>query len=276
MSIQVDIVQHTIEVQIVEDQVVQVAIWNGSGNVGIQEIVAGTGISVDATNPARPIVSATGGGGGGAVTSVNGETGAVVLDATDVGAQPADADLTAIAALSTQAFGRSLLTLASAAAARAALGILNYVTATPVSVTGTLAETKLVSFLIPANTIQENDILEFWALLTKAGTAGAITIQINVNTSDSLTGDTTLATSAPGAANVYAALERRMAVETTTSQRIYLTSANVVSDITNTPSPSTALSIDFTVDQYFTLSVAQANIGDVTTVRGMHIRVIRQ
>lgn len=41
-----------------------------------------------------------GGGGGGAVASVNGEAGAVVLDAADVGAQPLDTDLTVIAALS--------------------------------------------------------------------------------------------------------------------------------------------------------------------------------
>lgn len=40
-----------------------------------------------------------GGGGGGAVTSVNGATGVVVLGAVDVGAQPTDVDLTAIAAL---------------------------------------------------------------------------------------------------------------------------------------------------------------------------------
>lgn len=40
-----------------------------------------------------------GGGGGGAVDSVNGQTGDVVLAASDVGAQPVDSDLTAIAAL---------------------------------------------------------------------------------------------------------------------------------------------------------------------------------
>lgn len=41
-----------------------------------------------------------GGGGGGAVDSVNGQTGTVVITAAGISAQPVDADLTAIAALS--------------------------------------------------------------------------------------------------------------------------------------------------------------------------------
>lgn len=61
-----------------------------------------------------------GGGGGGAVASVNGQTGTVVLTASSVGAQPADADLTAIAASGTTAYGRSLLTTADSDAAKTA------------------------------------------------------------------------------------------------------------------------------------------------------------
>jgi len=80
--------------------------------------------------------------GGGAVVSVNGQVGAVVLGAADVGAdpvgaaaaaqaaaiassQPVDADLTAIALLTTTSYGRSLLTLAAASDLRTAAGTTN-------------------------------------------------------------------------------------------------------------------------------------------------------
>jgi hypothetical protein len=67
--------------------------------------------------------AAGGGGGGGAVDSVNGQTGAVTLTAANVSAQPVDSDLTAIAALTTTAYGRAFLALADAAAGRTALGL---------------------------------------------------------------------------------------------------------------------------------------------------------
>lgn len=60
----------------------------GGGGGRVDEVVAGDGVTVDASDPARPIVSAE---GGGAVSSVNGQTGAVTLDAADVGADPAGA-----------------------------------------------------------------------------------------------------------------------------------------------------------------------------------------
>lgn len=47
----------------------------------VQSIVGGTNITVDDTDPSNPIVSAS---GGGAVDSVNGQTGVVVLDTDDI------------------------------------------------------------------------------------------------------------------------------------------------------------------------------------------------
>lgn len=51
-----------------------------------QSLTAGANITIDRTDPANPIISATGGGGGdGAVQSVQGRTGDVVITADDVG-----------------------------------------------------------------------------------------------------------------------------------------------------------------------------------------------
>lgn len=119
---------------------------NGSASVGvwIQES-AGATVTAVPLGSGLSIVDgslvATGGGGGGAVSAVFGRTGNVVAQSSDytaaqVGAdpsgsaaaaqaasQPLDSDLTAIAALSTTAFGRNLLTLANAAAGQTAFGL---------------------------------------------------------------------------------------------------------------------------------------------------------
>ena len=47
-------------------------------NVGVQSVVAGTNITVDNTNPANPIISASGGGGGGVHALLKPTTGQVM------------------------------------------------------------------------------------------------------------------------------------------------------------------------------------------------------
>jgi hypothetical protein len=93
--------------------------------ITITEIV--DGVSVESTPTSITVFDGvfvdSGAGGGGAVDSVNAKTGVVVLSASDVGAQPVDSDLTAIAALTTTTFGRALLALADAAALRTAAGL---------------------------------------------------------------------------------------------------------------------------------------------------------
>lgn len=59
---------------------------NGGGSgEGLQSIVPGENVTVDDSDPLNPVISAT---GGGAVSSVNGKTGPVVITAADVGALP--------------------------------------------------------------------------------------------------------------------------------------------------------------------------------------------
>ena len=71
-----------------------------------------------------------GAGGGGGGSAAWGDITGTLSDQTDLqsaltGRQPLDSDLTAIAALTTTTYGRSLLTLADAAAGRSSLGLGN-------------------------------------------------------------------------------------------------------------------------------------------------------
>lgn len=69
------------------------------GNAAYERVLtAGTNVTIDRTNPSAPVINVSGGGGGGAVDSVNGQTGVVVLDAADVGADVAGAATAAVAA----------------------------------------------------------------------------------------------------------------------------------------------------------------------------------
>jgi hypothetical protein len=129
---------------------------------------------------------ATGGGGGGAVDSVNGETGVVVLDASDVGAQPVDSDLTAIAALTTTAYGRAFLALADAAAARTALALGNAATLT--------VDADLATLSLPASTT----ITTFGASLIDDASASNARTTLGLGTA-ATTAATDYATAAQGA-----------------------------------------------------------------------------
>lgn len=83
----------------------EVPVWNdstgqwepgtaGGGSGVVETIVAGTGISVDSTDPANPIVAATGGGGGGTLVGcgVSRSTSQTLTNATHAAVIFNDAD----------------------------------------------------------------------------------------------------------------------------------------------------------------------------------------
>ena len=89
----------------------------GGGGVTVASVVAGHGIDIDATIPTAPVVAVD-------ETELTVPQASVTNLVSDLaGKQPLDSDLTAIAALTTTAYGRAFLALADAAAGRTALAL---------------------------------------------------------------------------------------------------------------------------------------------------------
>jgi hypothetical protein len=120
--------------------------------------------------------------------------------------------------------------------------------------------------LIPANTIAVGDILRFITQLTKTGTAGIYTTRIYVNTSNSLSGATLMATRANGAgSDLCTIMGRAFAVQSSTVTSIGSTTvSSVASEQVYTGSAS--LNINWAIDQYFIVAVQNASAADSTIV----------
>lgn len=120
---------------------------------------------------------------------------AVTLAASLAGKQPLDADLTAIAALSTASWGRDLLTLANAEALRSLMGLpfVAHQLAVESSVAGTTTQTTLASWNIAGNSLGPNGSADILAKFgyTNSGNAKYLRIKINGTLVLSLTPTTT-------------------------------------------------------------------------------------
>lgn len=116
--------------------------WNSTGStIAEQPLRTRGGYVANGANPAFAWVSAT-----DYSLRVRDSDGNLIFYTASVAAsgmsfasfQPLDPDLTLIAALSTTDFGRSLLTMANAAAAKSALGVVNGLASTGGVVTGNI------------------------------------------------------------------------------------------------------------------------------------------
>jgi hypothetical protein len=124
--------------------------------------------------------------------------------------------------------------------------------------TGTLAETKVFSQLIPAGTIAANDMIDYVIKFTPGATANTKTIKVYFNTSDSLTGATLFASyGASTISSRYSGLQRKIIFKNSlSSQQILLSSqTTVINEDTTVTVASETKTQNFAVNQYFIVSV---------------------
>jgi hypothetical protein len=114
--------------------------WDAAGTIpATQPLRTRGGVIVNSGSPARVYISAA--DYSLRIRDADGNQISYNPSASDSGgvaAQPLDADLTAISLLTTQPFGRSLLTAATAAAARALLALGTYLATAGGTVTGNI------------------------------------------------------------------------------------------------------------------------------------------
>jgi hypothetical protein len=137
------------------------------------------------------------------------------------------------------------------------------------AVTGTTANTKVVSQLVPANTFAVGDIIEIKCRFGKTTTTGLTTLRIYINTADSLTvpAATLIATSATSnTTNNYLGTERQVLIKSATVTQSVNAASSLFSDLGNFNGLQTNSNIDWTVNQYIIFAIQNAAIGDSTII----------
>jgi hypothetical protein len=140
------------------------------------------------------------------------------------------------------------------------------------SLTGTLANTIVKSGLIPANTIQVDDILQLKTYLIRNSTVGTGTIRFYINTTPSLSGATLIGTNSVSGITYYG-FERTLQVKTSFSTETMVATASSPSSdgvgLNLGASPLSSLSINWTIDQYIIVAFQPGNIANITTCRSL-------
>jgi hypothetical protein len=138
------------------------------------------------------------------------------------------------------------------------------------AVTGVTTNTKVVSVLIPANTITVGNIIEIKARMTKPGGNGIMTLRIYANTADSIVSPapTLLITGASNNINNnYTGIDRTAIVKSATvTQTAQATAGSVLSDASTFQGVVTNSNIDWTVNQYIIFAIQNGSAADSTTL----------
>jgi hypothetical protein len=146
---------------------------------------------------------------------------------------------------------------------------------TGVNVTGTLTKTLSASILIPANTLTAVSVIETtWRAIRVSGTAGTITVDAYVNTTNSLSGASLLAVITPLTVSNYISQGiRSIFCNTGTNQWTVLNSgATTNTDYVNT-GVNSILSVNETVDNYLIYAIQLSNVGDTGLVQFAHATI---
>ena len=139
------------------------------------------------------------------------------------------------------------------------------------ALTGTTAITLMKSILIPANTYATGDIIRILNRVIRSTATGTATNFFYINTTNSLTGATLVATQST-AARFYA-LERNLLIKSTTISETVDVATTISSDILGvSTSANSDLNINWSVNQYVIAAFQNAAVGNSTVMSSLIIQ----
>jgi hypothetical protein len=132
------------------------------------------------------------------------------------------------------------------------------------TLTGTTANTRVNSLLIPADTFTTGSLFDFLIRTTRNGAGSGYTIRVYINTTDSLSGATLLATLSIGTGAAGGQLLRHLVVLSSTATHLnFSASTSALTDVSTFSGGS--VNINWAVGQYLILAIQPANTTEVHT-----------
>ena len=139
------------------------------------------------------------------------------------------------------------------------------------ALTGTTAITLMKSILIPANTYATGDIIRILNRVIRSTATGTATNFFYINTTNSLTGATLVATQST--ASRFYALERNLLIKSTTISETVDVAFTISSDILGvSTSANSDLNINWSVNQYVIAAFQNAAVGNSTVMSSLIIQ----
>jgi len=258
----------------------------------VVSLTAGTGISVSGSYPNFTVTNSSPSSGdaitgNGTTNEIAYFTSAQVIDSLDTATYPSLTELSYVkgvtSAIQTQLNGKFATPTGTTAqyvrgdGSLATFPLLIYKDLNnQTAVTGNTNNNKVVSVLIPANTITIGNIIEIKARAGKTGTAGITTIRVYANTADSIVSPapTLLITSAlTTISQIYMGIDRSAIVKSSTNTQTGQASASFTNDAVVGNASLTNSNIDWTVNQYLIFAIQNGASGDSTVLSYYQIEI---
>lgn len=147
---------------------------------------------------------------------------------------------------------------------------------TAVAHTGVTGETVIATYLLPANTVEANDIIKWYLYYTMTNNANAKEIKCYFNTTANLSGSP-IQVAVRNTVSLGGSPFGREIIgnNSQTSQRVWATTSNlIVPENGNTIAMST-IAIDFTVNQYMVITVNLGVGTDTVTMQWLWAKLMR-